>query len=1030
MAAGVAIAAAVLTGALLVGASVRASLRDLVLQRLGHTQYAATGVLYFREQLAAETNGCPLIVTEAAATNATSKRRASAVFVYGVDERFWKFHGVAEPAGIAISPGLAAEIGAGELLLRMEKPSAIPKESLHGRKDEGRTIRFTPGGVLDPKHLGEFSLRPQQGPVLAIFVPLRRLQRELSEAGRVNAILYDAASAPTLKGKVTLADLGIRLRPLVNQQQVAVESDAAIINDALAEAAGPEGQPVFSYLANSIRIGSREIPYSLVTAVDRGMLSIEPGGIVLNEWAALELSAKPGERVQLDFFAWGDGGNLLTRSASFTLSGIVPIRGIAADRELTPEYPGITQAKNLRDWDPPFPMNLARIRPADERYWDEYRTTPKAFIGLEAGEKLWGSRFGRMTSIRFPAAETESLRKRLLERLDPASFGLMVYSPRSTGTQSAHGSTDFGEYFTYFSFFLVVSALLLAALFFRLGVEQRMREIGTLRALGWSTGYIRRAFLVEGAILGALGSLAGTVGAMAYCAFVLYGLRTWWRGAVGTTALTLHVDAASLLIGYFAGIATAVLVIWWTLRSLRKLTPRALLVGSDAAATRATRPWVRWVALLVLVTSIALAGAGFGKTTPAAAAFFGAGSLLTIAALMLQSIWLRAARHDTLGLSQAPSLWRLGFRNASHRPGRSILCIALIATAVFLLVALDTFRQQGGSSDSTGSFQLLAESQLPIFWDPNTTAGRDSLNLTPVQDKLAGVHMFAFRLHPGEDASCLNLYEPRNPRVLGARTEFVKQNRFKFAASSSAATNPWTLLEREAAGAIPAIADANSIEYVLHKKLGDEFLVNGFKLRLVGALQDSALQSEIIVSERNFIHMFPDDQGYRFFAIDAPSAATGAVLEEALSDYGFDATPTADRVAAYHRVENTYLSTFQALGALGLLLGTVGLAAVLLRNVLERRRELALLSALGYRRSQLSTIIVTENAFLAFCGLATGIVSAAVAVTPAAIGRGGVPAAGGLAIMLIAVAATALLSSLLAVRAVQRAPLLSALRAE
>ena len=52
-----------------------------------------------------------------------------------------------------------------------------------------------------------------------------------------------------------------------------------------------------------------------------------------------------------------------------------------------------------------------------------------------------------------------------------------------------------------------------------------------------------------------------------------------------------------------------------------------------------------------------------------------------------------------------------------------------------------------------------------------------------------------------------------------------------------------------------------------------------------------------------------------------------------------------DRIAAFHRVENTYLSTFQSLGALGLLLGTAGLAAVLLRNVLERRRELALLRA-------------------------------------------------------------------------------------
>ena len=74
---------------------------------------------------------------------------------------------------------------------------------------------------------------------------------------------------------------------------------------------------------------------------------------------------------------------------------------------------------------------------------------------------------------------------------------------------------------------------------------------------------------------------------------------------------------------------------------------------------------------------------------------------------------------------------------------------------------------------------------------------------------------------------------------------------------------------------------------------------------------------------------------------------------------------TADNLAAFHRVENTYLSTFQALGGLGLLLGTLGLGAVLLRNVMERRKELALLRAVGYRPEHLRTMVIAENAFLA-----------------------------------------------------------------
>src|SRR2546430_13620486 len=84
-------------------------------------------------------------------------------------------------------------------------------------------------------------------------------------------------------------------------------------------------------------------------------------------------------------------------------------------------------------------------------------------------------------------------------------------------------TTDFGEYFTYFSFFLVFSALMLAALFFRLGVEQRAREVGLLRAVGFTTTGVRRLFLTEACVLAAIGGLLGIAGAVAYCAVMMIG---------------------------------------------------------------------------------------------------------------------------------------------------------------------------------------------------------------------------------------------------------------------------------------------------------------------------------------------------------------------------------------------------------------------------------------------------------------------------------------------------------------------------
>jgi ABC-type antimicrobial peptide transport system permease subunit len=161
------------------------------------------------------------------------------------------------------------------------------------------------------------------------------------------------------------------------------------------------------------------------------------------------------------------------------------------------------------------------------------------------------------------------------------------------------------------------------------------------------------------------------------------------------------------------------------------------------------------------------------------------------------------------------------------------------------------------------------------------------------------------------------------------------------------------------------------------------------------------------------------------------TAEVATRIEDAMSDFGGDATGTAERLAQFHRVENTYLSTFQTLGGLGLLLGTVGLATVLLRNVLERRRELALLGAVGYRRSHFLLMVAAENTLLLAGGLLAGAACAALAITPAVMERGGrLPLTSGGALLLFAVFATGLLSSLVATRAATRAPLLDALRSE
>ncbi|MGH9658850.1 MAG: hypothetical protein ACRD96_09915, partial [Bryobacteraceae bacterium] len=393
---------------------------------MGNTGAAIAGPGFFREALAGAFDGaCPLIALEGVVTR-DGGGRAYGVAIYGVDDRFWKFHGrsLAGPDApdVFLGDPLAREIGASPgdaVVIRIEKPSAIPAESLHGRKEElGRAIRLTARRVLAAQDLGEFSLRPGQAAVRAAFVPLRRLQRDLEQPGRINTILSasedSGALARTLHARFELSDLGIKLRPVENGAALSLESDSAMLNDALIDAArraaaGAALSPVFTYLANTIRAGSREIPYSLVTAT--AWPALQPNQIALNEWAARDLGARAGDRITLEYYLWSDDGRLITGSAAFDLASVVPIRGLAADRDFAPDYPGLTDAGKLHDWDPPFPLDLQRIRPADEDYWKRYRTTPKAFISVERAQQLWQSRFGKLTSLRVRPASAEFPRR-------------------------------------------------------------------------------------------------------------------------------------------------------------------------------------------------------------------------------------------------------------------------------------------------------------------------------------------------------------------------------------------------------------------------------------------------------------------------------------------------------------------------------------------------------------------------------------------------------------------------------------------
>ena len=132
----------------------------------------------------------------------------------------------------------------------------------------------------------------------------------------------------------------------------------------------------------------------------------------------------------------------------------------------------------------------------------------------------------------------------------------------------------------------------------------------------------------------------------------------------------------------------------------------------------------------------------------------------------------------------------------------------------------------------------------------------------------------------------------------------------------------------------------------------------------------------------------------------------------------------------FNSVENAYLAIFALLGWLGMLLGTFGLAIVVMRNVTDSRRELALLRAVGLGRPALVRLVLAEHLLPLGLGLAGGLLASALAVYPAASRQGAGLPFGSLLIPLAVIIASAAACIVVAAGIALHADLLPALRNE
>ncbi len=1131
---GGAVAAAVLTGALLVGDSMRGSLRALTLERLGRIDEALLADRFFREALTEELSAAlsaalpgqqveaiPAVIVSGSLSQAdrVTARQINRVSIIGCDERFWTLgdggpRQALGPGQIVLNQPVAEwlDVRPGDqVLLHLPRPANIPSDSPLGKKtDTTRTVRATVTEVIPAVGLGRFALQAAQRSPQNAYVQLQWLQRQLLQPRRINCILVAgtaSAGRDWNTGKLlkpSLEDYGITVartpRGYLNITSDRLLLDPAAEQQLLRSLGSHPIQPALTYLANTIACRDRSVPYSTVTAIDfashpplgpflpvdgKPLLPLGEGEIALNQWTAEQLQAKAGDTIRLSYYEPESAhGQLRETTVEFRLAAIVSLSGPAADPDLTPTVPGLTDKRSMANWEAPFPLDSSRIRQEDEDYYQQYGLTPKAFVSLAAGRRLWASRFGQTTSLRVAADQTPDVLAQSVN-IDPAAMGFVFQPVKAQGLAAAKGTTPFSVLFAAFSSFIIASGVLLMALLFRLSLERRARELGLLLALGWTVAKLRTLCIGEGLAIAALGNAFGAAGGIGYAGLMILGLHTWWLPAIGTPFLKLHVSGVSLAAGFFVGTAVATMAIVAAVGRTARLSPRALLAGqlagwaarpslpSPATTVAADKPlfpplirsccgpisppqtpgglWTELILVLFLSAVPAILWFLPLDERMRAGTFFFAGATTLLVLLML--LWRRLRRGATgpAVCVGGGNLLRMALRNAARNPMRSALSAGLLAAAVFLIVATSAFRidqwpETTAVSGGSGGFTLVAESEIPVHYHPGTEEGRQQIGFAPDElSLLENSTVIALRVKSGDDASCRNLYRPTEPRILGVPDTLIQRGGFAWAAKPPDCPNPWKLLrqplpvDRDGLPQFPVILEKNTANYSLHlwKGLGESIELRdsrgrAVRLVIVALLDASIFQGDLLIHEDILLRLFPEIVGYRMFLVQTradQAAEVAAIWQRYLAEYGLAVETTADRLAGFLAVQNTYLSTFQSLGGLGLLLGTLGLAAVQLRNAIERRGELALLRAVGFSRRRLSLMVVAENALLLLAGLAMGVVAAAVAVLPQWTTRAAVPSVW-LAALLAGVIAVGLVAGLWAAAAMLRIPLTPALREE
>ncbi|GHT59308.1 hypothetical protein AGMMS50239_05650 [Bacteroidia bacterium] len=1081
----VGIMVAVIVGSLVVGESVRSTLVQRVYERLGNTETILFSKNSFLESSVVDN---PLFEGQAQGILLSNgfisdAGRLIPVMVWGVDDKN------IPKGGAKINPALAEEMKfqvSGfkfqveepetrnpkletrnskpetrnpkpetrnlDVVLRLPATGLVPSGSLFVTDNYTTSARLTLAGILDAENGGNLNLKNEQIIPYNIFVNREELASILDIEGKINLILcekpvsyndFSAIWQPSLSGIVETRFIA----SLHNDEFTEITSDRVFIQGDAVQTLydnHPNANRLFSYLVNSIGKGvarntpTPSIPYSFVTAADQYKgRTLQDDEFILSDYAAKRIGAKLNDSIRLTYFVSKDLKTLSVDTLYGRVGQIVPLSELFADKTLSANFPGLSDVEKCTDWDSDMPIDMSLITKEDEDYWAQYRTTPKILIPYSAVYEKWGNAYGNATAIRINNDQPETRNSKPETRnLKPAMFGIQIIQPKEMGLKAARGGVDFSSLFLSLGFFIILSAILLMLVPLSEMIYVRRKEIALYSALGYTKKRIVGMLWRESAPVVLVASLIGIVVGLLYTWLILILLGSLWKGATHTGGFVLFPSAGTVLSGFVAGVAIALILLFFSFRF--QVSSFKFQVSSfkfQVGAHRNFKPkTLNFKLFLALTFTLATLIFIFWATANATGLFVVAGFLLILTAGCWGDyiIQVSSFKFQVLSFGFQVSSFKLGnpkpetrnpklkslnlssllWANLYANRKRTLLSFFSLTAGVFIVFSVGLNRRgfvdNAQLASGTGGYSLWCESSVPIYHNMSTIEGRKKLALSDLPED---AHVIQMTRYSADDASCLNLNKVSQPTVLGVDMDLLKTTDFeiekhiypeeksifeilkKFQVSSfkfqveepeTQNSKPETRNpkpETQNPKVYPVLIDETVLMWSLMLNLGDTISYESgtgkrVYLQLAGTLKNSIFQGNVLMDKQLFSEIWGEITGSEIALIkvnETKTEETQKLLSQALNEYGVRVTTTAQRLKEFNSVTDAYLNIFLTLGGLGLLLGIMSFIIVIRKDLLSRKEQISIYRSLGFTDKKIEQMLVRESRIVPLYAIAIGV---------------------------------------------------------